>query len=118
MWISKNITSHGGTGAASAGAVGHSANLRVSAASAGGIEKCAMMTPPGIYSLPTNSQPSVVLQTQNGPVCIGMRMNSYPGEIEPGEIILESMGGAQIKLSNDGVVYINGKEFNWDGYGN
>ncbi len=117
MWISKNIISRGNGGTASSGAVGHSANMRVSATSARGIEKCSMMTPPGIYSLPTNNQTSVVLQTQNGPVCLGMRMNRYYGIIEPGEIIMESEGGAQIKLSNDGMVYINGRGFASDGYG-
>ncbi len=111
MWISKNLVSRGIGGAAASGVVGHSANLRISAASGGGVEKCAMMTPPGIYSLPTNNQTSVVMQTQNGPVCLGMRMNTYPGELEPGEVVIESKGGARIKLSNDGNVYINGREF-------
>ena len=32
-------------------------------------------------------------------------------EIEPGELLLFSKGGAEILLSNDGKVYINGKEF-------
>lgn len=117
MWISKNIVSEKSTGNVSAGAVGHSANMRVSASSGWGIEKCSMMTPPGIYSLPINNQPSVVIQTQNGPVCLGLRMSKYYGIIEPGEIILESAGGAVIKLANNGSVYINGKEYVRDGYG-
>ncbi len=110
MWISKNIIERSGVGTAASGVVGNSANLRVSATSGYGIEKCAMITPPGIYSIPTGRQPLVVLQTQNGPVCIGMRMGTYYGNIEPGEIVLQSHGGAQIRLSNDGKVYINGRE--------
>ncbi len=110
MWISKNIISQNDGISASSGKVGHSTNLRVSAVSGNGTGQLIMMTPPGIYSLPTGNQPSVVLQTKNGPVCIGMRMGAFSGVIEPGEIILRSSGGAEIRLSNDGNVYINGRE--------
>lgn len=110
MWISKNIAEDPDNRAASAGSVGNSANLRISANSADGSGQCAMVTPPGIYSLPMRNQDAVVLQTKNGPVCVGLRMGMFRGEIEPGEIVLRSYGGAEIKLDNEGKVWINGVE--------
>ncbi len=68
-----------------------------------------VVAPYGIaYNPPKNSQ-SVIVESSNTPVCVGVVSKS--SELEEGEIMLYSKGGATLKLKNDGTVEINGRVF-------
>lgn len=65
--------------------------------------------PYGVYSVPPIGARAVVLPLDDGEINIGTI--SSTGEIEAGEIMLKSSGGASLYLKNDGTVLINGEEY-------
>jgi phage gp45-like len=65
--------------------------------------------PWGIAYLPPNTSKTVVVNTNEGNVCIGTLSQSQG--LKPGEIKLFSAGGANIVLKNSGEIVINGKVF-------
>ena len=107
MWISKNIAENTGSeNIAMTGSIGGSIDLRVSAASGDGTGRCAMILPPGVISLPERDEEAVMLHTRSGSLCIGVKKGYYGGNIEPGETIICSSGGAEIKLTQNGEIHI------------
>lgn len=65
--------------------------------------------PYGIYSRPPHKTDLMVLSTDGGKACIGAV--TEPGEqpgLEPGEVLIRSAGGAEIKLCADGSILLNG----------
>lgn len=68
-----------------------------------------IVAPFGIAYNPPKDEQSVVLPIGNGCVCIGVVTQSK--ELNPGELMLFSSGGASIVLKNNGDVVINGKVF-------
>lgn len=68
--------------------------------------KTPIAAPYGIAYVPPEGEKSVVVSSSGGEVCMGTIAPSK--ELSPGEIMLFSKGGATLKLSNDGHVYING----------
>ena len=58
--------------------------------------------------MPTLGEKSIVLPTSTGDICLGVLAGNL--DLEPGELMLCSSGGASILLKNDGYVYINGKK--------
>lgn len=110
MWISRKIGKIKEPQGAVTGTVKGSTNVRLSTASVDGSGACSMVCVPGIISIPASGDRVIVLQTADGSVCLGVRVPHYDGTIEPGELLLQSSGGASIKLANNGKVYINGQE--------
>lgn len=66
-------------------------------------------SPYGVVSVPPKGENAVVLPLKDCRICLGTLSESK--ELEPGELVLFSKGGAEIYLCNNGKVYINGKEF-------
>ncbi len=72
-----------------------------------------LASPYGITWLPPENAVAVVLATGVGngqnDICVGTRLDT--AGIEPGELLLQSAGGAAIYLKNTGEVVINGQTF-------
>lgn len=64
--------------------------------------------PYGIYSVPIVGENSVVIPTENGNVMVGVCDNNSHN-LDVGEVMICSAGGAKILLNNKGQVLINGK---------
>lgn len=66
--------------------------------------------PFGVISIPPTGAKAVVTPTEQGFIYTGVL--SQPAELEPGELMLYSSGGANIVLKNNGQVLINGAVLN------
>lgn len=64
--------------------------------------------PYGFYSKPLTGENSVIIPTSNGNVVVGV-CNLGNKNLEAGEVMICSAGGAKILLNNNGQVLINGK---------
>lgn len=71
-----------------------------------GLKLCV---PFGIKSVPPAGAQAVVLPLDDGEVSVGVI--SQTEDLEEGELMLYSKGGASIVLKNNGKVLINGREF-------
>lgn len=69
--------------------------------------------PYGIQARPPQGEQAAILSADSGQVCLGNISIGWPEGLQPGEILLQSFGGASIKLCNDGKILLNGKE--WKG---
>jgi phage gp45-like len=67
-----------------------------------------VVSPYGIATVPPKGERVVVLPTGNTAVCLGTPQKN--NNLEEGELMLFSSGGASIVLKNNGKVFINGKE--------
>ncbi len=67
-----------------------------------------IISPFGVVYNPPVGENSVVLPINSNYACIGVVAPDK--ELEPGELMLYSSGGASIVLKNDGRVLINGKD--------
>ena len=65
--------------------------------------------PAGIAYVPVTGASAIVTEGDGGPVCLGV-IAAPPEELQAGELMLYSAGGASIVLKNDGKVLINGRE--------
>ncbi len=65
--------------------------------------------PYGFASVPPVGEYAVVLPLDDGEIGLGVIAKSK--ELEEGEVMLFSKGGASIVLKNNGKVLINGREF-------
>lgn len=117
MWITRNLLKENNDSPASVSIVGSSADVSVSAASEKGTEHCAMVVPAGMISVPMSDDETVLLETKDCPVCLGVKIGYYGKPYSPGEVILFSRGGSTILLDNQGDIhitaghlYLNGEE--------
>lgn len=108
MWILDRIVKNKSSTEAKSGEITNSDGKNISAAGTEEYSSLPMISPYGIVSFPPKGEKTVVLSYDFGKVCLGVL--SYPQDLEEGEILLCSRGGAQIKLCNNGKVLINGKE--------
>ncbi len=112
MKISRSISRiKGKNNFGSAGRVKQGADRRIAANSANGTGQFALAAPSGIIYIPNADEDAVVVSTDSGQICIGVRIPYNTYNLNPGELMLYSAGGATIFLKNDGKVIINGKEF-------
>lgn len=106
MWLMNYITQNS---LDAPSAVKGDVNLRGSRVSASGehgnLQSCA---PYGVLSVPPKGSCAVVLPLDYGEVNLGV-VSGVP-ELEEGELMLFSSGGASIVLKNNGKVLINGRE--------
>lgn len=76
--------------------------------SSGEHKNVAYCLPYGFFSMPPTGERAVVLPLEDGEISLGV---IAPREsLEPGELKLQSMGGASLVLKNDGRVLVNGRE--------
>lgn len=68
-----------------------------------------VVAPYGVVYIPPLNEKSVVLPTEKYTACIGVIAPQV--DLEPGELMLYSKGGASIVLKNSGQVLINGKAY-------
>lgn len=73
------------------------------------LKDIAVVAPYGVICMPVAGEESVVIPTTSGNVALGV-VSPKVKDLQPGELMLKSAGGATIRLSNDGYVYINGKK--------
>lgn len=109
MWLSEYVAGRtlGGERSAS-GEVRSASNGSVDVSAARDYQAVPLIAPSGIAYVPAVGSQTVVLPAAGGTVCLGVI--SPPAEnLEAGELMLYSAGGAKIVLKNDGRVLINGR---------
>lgn len=113
MWIADYITKNSASApCAVSGNVVNSSGLKTAVNSSVEHKDLKIVSPYGVYSVPPKGENAVVLPLADCEVCIGVTGSANViNNIEPGEILLKSKGGASIFLKNDGFVYINGAKF-------
>lgn len=108
MWILNYVTKNsiGDTAADKGNIIGASDGyVKVNASS--DYSRIPIAAPYGISYVPVAGEESVVLSAGGENICLGTV--SKEENLEPGELMLKSFGGASIALKNDGKVYINGR---------
>lgn len=108
MWILDRIVKNRNITEAKSGEITNLDGKNISAAGTEEYSSLPVISPYGISGFPPRGEKTVVLTYDFGKVCLGVL--SYPQELEEGEILIRSQGGAEIKLCNNGKVLINGRE--------
>ena len=109
MWLLDNITGKSQTvEIAEKGKVNTSSSSAVGVVSSNQYTALKQTAPYGVVSVPPNGENAVVIPLKDIHLCLGTICENR--QLQPGELLLFSKGGAEILLSNDGKVYINGKE--------
>ena len=75
-----------------------------------GMEAAAVCAPYGIYARPPEQEELLLLSVGENKICLGAVQERQP-ELQEGEILLCSAGGASIHLCADGKILLNGKVF-------
>ena len=107
MWLSKKLAQAGGRRRA-AGV----AEVTSAAADRGTLQgesehrEVVLLAPYGFSCLPPEGTKGVLLPLEQGWVCAGFPMRG--ADLQPGELLLRSAGGAFLRLKNNGEVEING----------
>lgn len=110
MWINEYMTGRSFSAAgASAGEIRSANNGNVSVSATRDYGALPLIAPAGIAYVPVAGAPTVVMEGAGGAVCLGIAVTPQE-ELEPGELMLYSAGGASIVLKNSGKVLINGRE--------
>ena len=110
MWISGYVTGNSFKGSgASLGEVQAAGTGKVSVRSTAEYRSIPVLAPYGIAYIAPVGERSLVLPTEDGSVCVGVVAPAAP-DLQAGELMLYSAGGASIVLKNDGRVLINGRE--------
>lgn len=109
MWISRYVTENSfSKDSASVGVVRASGGDKVAVSATNEHLSLPVALPYGIAYKPAVGSRSVVLPTEAGTICLGVLGEAHD-ELEPGELMLYSAGGASIVLKNDGRVLINSR---------
>ena len=109
MWISRYVTENSfANGSPSVGVVRASDGDRVSVSATSEHFDLPVAAPYGLVYVPPVGSRSLVLPTDAGSICLGV-IDAVPNDLQPGELMLRSSGGASIVLKNDGSVLINGR---------
>lgn len=110
MWITqfmaKNIKENP---AVTAGSVTNSYGSQMEVEASSKHRDVPVVAPYGVVCVPPAGEQAVMVHTPLGDACVGV-VHSEEYSLEPGEIMLRSLGGATLILRNDGKVYVNGKE--------
>ncbi|MEE3492434.1 hypothetical protein [Ruminococcus sp.] len=110
MWINEYMTGRSFSAAgASAGEIRSANNGSVSVSATRDYGALPLIAPAGIAYVPVAGAPTVVMEGAGGAVCLGVAVTPRE-ELQPGELMLYSAGGASIVLKNSGKVLINGRE--------
>lgn len=110
MWIADYITKNSvSSPSAVCGSIVNSNGLKTAVKGSAEHNNLKTVAPYGVYSVAPKGEKAVVLPLADSEVCIGV--TSGENNLEVGEVLLKSKGGASILLKNDGFVYINGVKF-------
>lgn len=110
MWLTGYITRNSmNSKNAVKGNVSSSKNNRVSVESSCEHKQLKTCVPYGLASVPPVGESAVVLPLEDGELSLGVVAKTH--NLDEGEVMLFSKGGASIVLKNNGKVLINGKEF-------
>lgn len=109
MWLLDAMSKKENTQSAEQGTVTQYNSGKTDVYTSNFFKEIALCAPYGILFAPPQGEKAVVLPLADQAVCLGTI--SEKETVQPGELLLYSKGGAKILLSNDGKVYINGKEF-------
>ncbi len=94
---------------ATAGSITGSQGAEVEVEASSRHRNVPVVSPYGVVCVPPLGEQAVLVHTSRGDACVGV-LQSEDSLLEPGEIMLRSLGGATLVLKNDGRVYVNGKE--------
>ncbi len=101
---------HAGSLPCTTGKVLASADRRIAAASSNGTQQFAIITPKGLDYVPQMDDDSIVIPTEKGKMCLGIRRVENLYNILPGEMALYSLNDAcSIILKNDGRILVSGR---------
>lgn len=110
MWILDYITRNSMSDSRpEQGSVKGSADGTVEINASSSFSKTPVAAPYGVAYVPPEGEKSVVVSSSGGEICMGTIAQSKG--LAPGEIMLYSKGGATLKLSNDGHIYLNGVRY-------
>ena len=108
MWLSEYLAGRSiGAESSSSGEV-RSVNPDGVSVSSTRDQTVPMIAPAGIAYKPAVGSQTVVLPAEGGAVCLGV-VSTPAANLEAGELMLYSAGGASLVLKNDGRVLINGR---------
>lgn len=108
MWLMHYITNNSlGAPPAEKGELSRS-STQTAVASSGEHKNLEFCFPYGLASVPPNGERGVVLPLDDGEVGLGVLRGAE--NLQEGEVMLYSKGGASLVLKNDGRVLINGRE--------
>lgn len=108
MWILNYVTKNSiNNSPAEKGNIKSASNGCVMINASSDHSKIPIAAPYGISYVPVAGEESVVLSAGGENICLGTV--SKGEDLQPGELMLKSFGGASIALKNDGKVYINGR---------
>lgn len=110
MWLTSYLAKNRTKDTATAGSVMNCDVTGVEVSSSRQYREVPVAAPYGVYCVPPSGEQAVMVHTASKDVCLGV-ISAFPSELEPGEIMLCSEGGASIVLKNDGSVLINGKKY-------
>lgn len=109
MWLSQYVTGNSFVSDhATVGEVAGTRDQKVSVNATVDYRGVPIAAPYGVVSVPLTGASTVVMPTEAGQVCVGV-IAYQSQDLQPGEVMLYSSGGASIVLKNDGRVLINGK---------
>lgn len=109
MWILNYVTQNSiPISTPEKGSVKGSIGGKVQVDSSSDFGQINVVSPYGIAYVPPVGEQSVVMNADGESFCLGTVAPTK--NLEAGEIMLYSAGGASIELKNDGNVYINGKK--------
>ncbi len=109
MWLMNYITKNSLTSpSAVKGNVNKNDKEGIAVFSSGEHKRLKSCFPYGIISVPPTGERAVVLPLDDGEVGLGVIANN--SQLQEGELMLYSKGGASIVLKNDGRVLVNGQE--------
>lgn len=110
MWISKEICqSKKDSNKSDVGEVNGVIGDKITVQGKQEYREIPLSLPFGVVSIPKEGTRAVVLPTETGFVCSGTIPQNV--DLNPGEVMLYSSGGASIVLKNNGQVLINGTAY-------
>ena len=110
MWITSYLSKNRIKESATSGSVTDTDARGVEVDASRRYRELPVAAPFGVVCVPPAGEQAVVVHTEAEDVCVGI-VTSFPEDLEPGELMLRSAGGASIVLKNNGSVFINGKEY-------
>lgn len=110
MWLIDYVTKNSiPSSLAEKGSVKGACDGQVQVKASSDYRNLPIVAPYGIAYVPTAGENTVVVSANGENVCMGVVAPKE--DLQPGELMLFSSGGASLVLKNDGGVYINGERF-------
>lgn len=108
MWISKRIAASNVDYKNLDGEVTYSSSNTVNVQNSSEYRNISFVVPRGVAYSPLDGDKTVIIPVGDKYICSGVIAEDK--NLQPGEIMLYSAGGASLVLKNDGKVFINGVE--------